>query len=253
MGSVARMHTTTGPESISHINQITSVTIFYNLERGFPASAAADAVHKAAQETIPPSVTGAPAGQSTQFIQTVHAMIVLLLIAIAVMYLILGILYESYIHPITVLSTLPVASLGGLATLMAFGMTLDLYGFIGIFLLLGLIKKNGIMLVDFAIMRRRDGMGIEDAAIEAAIERLRPILMTTFAAIFGAMPMAVGFGADGASRQPLGLCIVGGLIVAQILTLFCTPVFYVYMERFQENVLDKIPFFQRGDQVEAGA
>jgi predicted RND superfamily exporter protein len=174
-------------------------------------------------------------------------MIVLLLIAIFVMYIILGILYESYIQPITVLSTLPVASLGGLATLQLFGMPLDLYGFIGLFLLLGLIKKNGIMLVDFAIMRRREGLGVEAAAVEAAVERLRPILMTIFAAIFGALPMAMGFGADGSSRQPMGLCIVGGLIVAQILTLFCTPVFYVYMEYLQERYLDKIAFFKRGE------
>ncbi|MEX1119345.1 MAG: efflux RND transporter permease subunit [Terrimicrobiaceae bacterium] len=247
MGSLVRPRTRTGPESISHVNQITSVTIFYNLAPDFPASEATDALLAAAQQIIPPTVTGSPAGTSQQFIQTVQAMVVLLIIAIFVMYIILGILYESYIHPITVLSTLPVASLGGLATLLAFGMTLDLYGFIGLFLLLGLIKKNGIMLVDFAIQRRREGLGIEAAAVEAAVERLRPILMTTFAAIFGALPMAFGFGADGSSRQPMGLCIVGGLIVAQILTLFCTPVFYVCMENFQERWLDKIAFFKRGE------
>ncbi len=247
LGSLVRPHVKTGPESISHINQITSVTIFYNLKPGFPAGSAADALQQAAREILPPSVAGAPAGSGAQFIQTVKAMVVLLLIAIFVMYIILGILYESYIHPITVLSTLPVASLGGLATLQLFGMPLDLYGFIGLFLLLGLIKKNGIMLVDFAIMRRREGLGIEAAAVEAAIERVRPILMTTFAAIFGALPMAMGFGADGSSRQPMGLCIVGGLVVAQILTLFCTPVIYVYMEYFQERHLDKIAFFKRGE------
>jgi len=247
MGSLVRSHIKTGPESINHINQITSVTLFYNLPRGVAAGTATDTLAQMAQEIIPPSVTGAPAGSSSQFIETVRAMIVLLIIAIFVMYVILGILYESYIHPITVLSTLPVASLGGLATLQIFGMSLDLYGFIGIFLLLGLIKKNGIMLVDFAIARRAEGLGIEAAAVEAALERVRPILMTTFAAVFGALPMAFGFGADGSSRQPMGLCIVGGLIVAQVLTLFCTPVFYVYMERFQENVLDKIPFFKRGE------
>ncbi len=249
LGSLVRARTVTGPESISHINQITSVTIFYNLASDYPASEATAAITQAAQEILPPTVAGAPAGTSQQFIQTVQAMVALLIIAIFVMYLILGILYESYIHPITVLSTLPVASLGGLATLQLFGMTLDLYGFIGLFLLLGLIKKNGIMLVDFAIQRRKEGLGIEAAAVEAAIERVRPILMTTFAAIFGALPMAFGFGADGSSRQPMGLCIVGGLIVAQILTLFCTPVFYVYMEKFQERHLDKIAFFKRGDDA----
>jgi HAE1 family hydrophobic/amphiphilic exporter-1 len=245
--SLVRAQTKTGPESISHINQITSVTVFYNLAPGYPTSEATDALTAAAHEILPPTVAGSPAGTSQQFIQTVKAMVVLLIIAIFVMYLILGILYESYIHPITVLSTLPVASLGGLATLQMFGMTLDLYGFIGLFLLLGLIKKNGIMLVDFAIMRRKDGLSIEAAAVEAAIERVRPILMTTFAAVFGALPMAFGFGADGSSRQPMGLCIVGGLLVAQVLTLFCTPVFYVYMEKFQERHLDKIAFFKRGD------
>ena len=250
LGSLVRPHVKTGPESISHINQITSVTIFYNLKPGFPAGTATDELAQAAKEIIPVSVVGAPAGTSAQFIETVKAMVFLLIIAIFVMYIILGILYESYIHPITVLSTLPVASLGGLATLQLFGMPLDLYGFIGLFLLLGLIKKNGIMLVDFAIMRRREGLGVEAAALEAAIERVRPILMTTFAAIFGALPMALGFGADGSSRQPMGLCIVGGLVVAQILTLFCTPVFYIYMEYFQERHLDKIAFFKRGEEGE---
>lgn len=249
LGSLVRASVKTGPESISHINQITSVTIYYNLAPGTATGTATDALTAAAKEILPPSVVGAPAGASQQFIQTIKAMVVLLIVAIFVMYIILGILYESYIHPITVLSTLPVASLGGLATLQMFGMTLDLYGFIGIFLLLGLIKKNGIMLVDFAIMRRQEGMGIEAAAVEAAIERVRPILMTTFAAVFGALPMALAFGADGSSRQPMGLCIVGGLIVAQVLTLFCTPVFYVYMEKFQEQYLDKIAFFKRGEDA----
>lgn len=248
VSSMVKATVKTGPEAISHINQITSVTIFYNLASDYPTGTATATLEQAAREILPPSVSGAPAGSSKQFVQTVKAMVVLLIVALFVMYVILGILYESYIHPITVLSTLPVASLGGLLTLMIFGMTLDLYGFIGLFLLLGLIKKNGIMLIDFAIMRRAEGMSIEAAAVEAAIERVRPILMTTFAAIFGALPMAVGFGADGASRQPMGLCIVGGLIVAQILTLFCTPVFYVYMEHFQEERLDKIAFFKRGEK-----
>lgn len=250
VSSLVKAKTKTGPEAISHINQITSVTIFYNLAPDYPTGTATAALEQAAHEILPPSVTGSAAGSSKQFVQTVRSMIILLVVALFVMYVILGMLYESYIHPITVLSTLPVASLGGLLTLMIFGKTLDLYGFIGLFLLLGLIKKNGIMLIDFAIMRRGQGMGIEEAAVEAAIERVRPILMTTFAAIFGALPMAFAFGADGDSRQPMGLCIVGGLIVAQILTLFCTPVFYVYMEYFQERHLDKIAFFKRGERDE---
>ncbi len=249
LGSLIRSHTRTGPESISHINQISSVTIFYNLAPDFPAGSAAAALQSAVQEVVPRAVAGTAAGASIEFEQTIRAMVIFLIIAIFVVYVILGILYESYIHPLTVLSTLPVAGLGGLATLMIFGMPLDLYAFIGIFLLLGLIKKNGIMLVDFAIMRRKEGLGIEAAALEAAIERLRPILMTTVAAAFGALPMALGLGAAGASLQPMGLCIVGGLIVAQILTLFCVPVFYIYMEKFQEGYLDKITFFKRGDDI----
>ena len=187
LGLLVRPHVKTGPESISHINQITSVTIFYN-KLGFPAGTATDELEQAAKEIIPASVAGAPAGSSAQFIETVKAMVFLLIIAIFVMYIILGILYESYIHPITVFSTLPVASLGGLATLQLFGMPLDLYGFIGLFLLLGLIKKNGIMLVDFAIMRRRDGLGVEAARSKLPSSACGRF-MTTFAAIFGALPM----------------------------------------------------------------
>ncbi len=247
MGSLVRPRVRTGPESISHINQITSTTIFYNLAPGTSAGTASNALARIAEEIIPPAVSGQPAGSGQQFIQTIRAMVVLLIIALFVMYIILGILYESYIHPLTVLSTLPVAGLGGLATLYAFTMPLDLYAFIGLFLLLGLIKKNGIMLVDFAIMRLREGLTPEAAAIEAAIERIRPILMTTFAAVLGALPMALAFGADGSSRQPMGLCIVGGLLVAQVLTLYCTPVIYVYMERFQDKYLDHVPFFRRSE------
>ncbi|MDX2080871.1 MAG: efflux RND transporter permease subunit [Terrimicrobiaceae bacterium] len=251
MGSLVRPKLRTGPESISHVNQITSTTIFYNLAPGVPAGTASDALNDIARELIPPAVAGQAAGAGQQFQQTIQAMMVLLVIALFVMYVILGILYESYIHPLTVLSTLPVAGLGGLATIWFLGMPLDLYGFIGLFLLLGLIKKNGIMLVDFAIMRLRDGLSVEAAAIEAAVERIRPILMTTFAAVLGALPMALGLGADGASRQPMGLCIVGGLLVAQVLTLFCTPVFYVYMERFQDKYLDRVPFFRRTEDPQA--
>jgi len=178
-------------------------------------------------------------------------MLVFLIVAIFAMYVILGILYESYIHPITVLSSLPTAGVGGLLMLWLFGMSLSLYGFIGLFLLIGLVKKNGIMVVDFAIQRLREGRELNDAIVEACEERLRPILMTTFAAVFGAIPIALGFGADGASRQPLGICIVGGLLISQVLTLYVTPVFYFYMEKFQSRVLDRIAFFQRGDAAAA--
>ncbi len=245
--SVAKWKQTVGPESINHINQMTSVTIFFNLEPKFPVGQATARLNALAAQTLPTGVVGTLAGEAQQFQQTLAGMGILLLVAIFVMYVILGILYESYIHPITVLSTLPTAGVGGLLTLYLGGMDLSLYAFIGLFLLIGLVKKNGIMVVDFAIQRQREGLPLEDAVVTACEERLRPILMTTFCAIFGAVPLAIGFGADGASRQPLGLCIVGGLLISQVLTLFVTPVFFLLLESFQEKFLDRIPFFQRGD------
>jgi HAE1 family hydrophobic/amphiphilic exporter-1 len=249
--SVANWQATTGPETINHINQITSVTVFFNLQPGFPVGTATDRLDALAAGTLPSGIRGSLAGEAQQFQQTISGMLVFLIVAIFAMYVILGILYESYIHPITVLSSLPTAGVGGLLMLWLFGMSLSLYGFIGLFLLIGLVKKNGIMVVDFAIQRLREGRELNDAIVEACEERLRPILMTTFAAVFGAIPIALGFGADGASRQPLGICIVGGLLISQVLTLYVTPVFYFYMEKFQSRVLDKIAFFQRGDAAAA--
>jgi HAE1 family hydrophobic/amphiphilic exporter-1 len=166
--------------------------------------------------------------------------------AVFVMYVILGILYESYIHPITVLSSLPVALVGGLATLWLFGAEASLYAFIGMFMLMGIVKKNGIMMIDFALQKMAEGHASEEAIWLASVERFRPIIMTTLAALMGAIPIALGFGADGASRRPLGLVIVGGLVVSQLITLYVTPVIYLYMEQFQERVLDRVAFFRTG-------
>jgi multidrug efflux pump subunit AcrB len=164
--------------------------------------------------------------------------------ALFVMYVILGILYESYVHPITVLSTLFPAVVGGLMMLWLFGSTLSLYSVIGLFLLMGIVKKNGIMIVDFALHRLDEGYNRRDAIHEASIERFRPIIMTTLAALMGAVPLALGYGADGESRRPLGLVIVGGLIFSQLITLYITPVIYLALEWFQENVLDRVPFLR---------
>ena len=183
-------------------------------------------------------------GEALVFQQLVSSLIPLIAGAFFVMYIILGILYESYVHPITVLSTLPPAIVGGLGTLWMFHSTLSLYSIIGLFLLMGIVKKNGIMIVDFAIQRLDEGLDRRAAIHEASVERFRPIMMTTLAALMGAVPLALGYGADGSSRKPLGLVIVGGLVVSQLITLYVTPVIYLWLEWFQERVLDRVPFLR---------
>jgi HAE1 family hydrophobic/amphiphilic exporter-1 len=185
-------------------------------------------------------------GEAASFKDTFSSLKILVFAAIFATFIILGILYESYLHPITVLSALPVAAFGGLGTLLLFRQELSLYAYIGLFMLLGLVEKNGIMIIDFALMRQREGMTPYDAIHRASMQRFRPIIMTTLATIMGVLPMAFGFGADGASRRPLGLVIVGGMIFAQIITLFITPAIYLHMDNLQSRFLDRIPLFKRG-------
>jgi HAE1 family hydrophobic/amphiphilic exporter-1 len=166
-----------------------------------------------------------------------------------VMYVVLAVLYESYVHPLTVLSSLPVALVGGLLTLFVFREQASLYAYVGMFMLMGIVKKNGIMIVDFALQRIAEGATAERAIHEASIDRFRPIIMTTVAAVIGALPIALGYGADGASRRPLGLAIVGGLVVSQFITLYVTPVIYLYLEDFQEKVLDRVAFFRSRKRI----
>ncbi|MEY2481162.1 MAG: hypothetical protein QOI04_2089 [Verrucomicrobiota bacterium] len=236
-----------GPQAVNHLNQFTSVTINFNLLPGVAIGDAKTYIDKAASDVRKqfPSVQGTFQGEAQVFEQLFAALPLLLLSAIFVMYVILGILYESYVHPITVLFPAIVpAVVGGLFTLWIFGSTLSLYSVIGLFLLLGIVKKNGIMVVDFALQRINEGWDLRSAIHEASVERFRPIMMTTLAALMGALPLAFGFGSDGASRRPLGLVIVGGLIFSQMVTLFVTPVIYLWLEWFQENVLDRVPFLR---------
>jgi len=236
-----------GPQAVNHFNQFTSVTINFNL---LPNVAIGDAT-KFIEDSFAqvhqqiPSVQSTFQGEALVFRQLFKSLPLLLIAAIFVMYVILGILYESYVHPITVLFPAIVpAVVGGLFTLWIFGSSLSLYSVIGLFLLLGIVKKNGILVVDFALKRIDEGLGLREAIHEASLERFRPIMMTTFAALMGAVPLALGFGHDASARRPLGLVIVGGLIFSQMVTLFVTPVIYLWLEWFQEHVLDKVPFLR---------
>jgi HAE1 family hydrophobic/amphiphilic exporter-1 len=244
LNSLVTWKSTVGPQAVNHLNQFTSVTLNFNLKPGVAIGDATDFIARAAAEIVPPTLRAGLQGEALTFSNTVRDLTILMALAVFVMYVILAILYESYLHPLTVLSTLPTALVGGLLTLYVFGEQASLYAFVGMFMLMGIVKKNGIMIVDFALQRVDLGESAEKAIHDASMDRFRPILMTTLAAVFGAIPIALGFGADGASRRPLGLVIVGGLIVSQFITLFITPVIYLYFEEFQEKVLNRTSFFR---------
>ena len=241
MSALAQWHDTIGPQNIPHSQQLNSATLSFSLDPSVPLSAATKAIEDAAQKIMPPSVSGQLQGEAAEFQESIKALGILLFVAVFLMYAILGMLYESYIHPLTVLSTLPVAAFGGLVTVLLFGRSLNIYAYIGLFALLGIIAKNGIMMVDFAkqyLDENKDATGF-DAIYHSCTIRFRPILMTGMSTIMGTMPIALGMGSDGSSRVPMGLIIVGGMLFAQVITLFVTPGIYLYMQWIQEHWLEK--------------
>ncbi|MDZ8263235.1 efflux RND transporter permease subunit [Nostoc sp. ChiQUE01b] len=237
LSAIANITQNVGPLTVTHVAQLPSATISFDTLPGTSLSQATDAIKQAASEMLPSTITPSFQGSAQTFQQSFNDLGVLLLVSILVIYLILGILYEDFIHPITILSGLPSAGFGALLTLLIFQVDLNLYSFIGIILLVGIVKKNGIMLVDFAIVaQRKEGKNSFDAIYAACLIRFRPIMMTTMAALIGTLPIALGTGIGSEARRPLGIAIVGGLVFSQILTLYLTPVFYIYMETWRKKL-----------------
>ena len=237
LGSLAKVTPSTGPLSVNHSGQLPSVTLSFNLEPGVSIGTAVQRVEQAANQILPASISTSFSGTAQAFQDAQRGLLVLLVLAILVIYLVLGILYESFIHPLTILSGLPFAGFGALLALLIFQQDLSIYAFVGIIMLIGIVKKNAIMMIDFAIeAERREGTTARNAILEAATVRFRPIMMTTMAALVGTLPIALGHGAGAESRRPLGIAVVGGLLFSQLITLYITPVVYTYLDAWQQRM-----------------
>jgi HAE1 family hydrophobic/amphiphilic exporter-1 len=237
LGAVATFTPGLGPLTVNHAGQIPAVTLSFDVREGSSLGDAVAAVQRVARETLPSNISTNFAGTAQVFQASQQGLLFLLIIAVLVIYLVLGVLYESFIHPVTILSGVPFAAFGALLTLMVTRTELGVYAFVGVILLVGLVKKNSIMMIDFALeSQRNEGRNARDAILAACSVRFRPIMMTTFAALMGTLPIALGWGAGAEARRPLGLAVVGGLAFSQIVTLYVTPVLYTYLDAWQERL-----------------
>lgn len=240
LSSVVEFTKCTGPQSVTHYQQLSAATISFNLANGVPLGTAVEELESAARKILPSEVTGELQGDAKQFINSMHNLSILIVLAVFLMYVVLGLLYESYVYPLAVLTTIPIAIAGAIGSLLLFDSELSLFAYVGLFLLLGIIVKNGIMMIDLALQKiRLEKKTALDAIYSACLIRFRPILMTGLTSILGGIPLAIGLGMDTSLRRPLGLVIIGGLISAQILTLFVTPGIFLYAHRIQVNILNK--------------